>query len=76
MIIETIKRLITDIFSLLLVVGGGILIGLLIYIGIQYTRSGPEKASELKKWLIFVLTGLIIVFLAEFIPVLIRSFFE
>ncbi len=75
MLIEPIRNLFSDIFSFLLVLGGGVIVGLLIFLGLKYTVSGPEKAKELKKWFPWILGGLIIIFLAEFVPVLLRTFF-
>ena len=76
MLIQPIRNLVSDVFSFLLILGAGAIIGLLIWVGIQYTLAGPEKASNLKKWLPWIIGGLVIIFLAEFVPVLLRTFFE
>lgn len=76
MIITPIRDLFSDIFSFLLTLGTGIIIALLIYLGLQYTFGGAKEADKLKKWLPWLIGALVVIFLAEFIPVLLRTFFE
>jgi len=72
---EAVRNLFSTLFSFLLTAGIGIIVLLLIWVGIQYTRSGAQKSTEIKKWLIWILAGLVIIMLAEFVPNLLRTFF-
>lgn len=70
-IIKVLRRLITFAFSLILFISGGIL----IFLGIKYFFA-KENVKELHTTLLYVILGIILLFVALFIPNLLRNFLE
>lgn len=74
MIIQPISNIIFSVFKLLFYASTLFLTALLIYLGLQYTKAGPKKAEALKKWLPYLLGGILIVAASQFIPVILKAF--
>jgi len=50
---------------------------ILIILGIRYAvEARSQKTELLRKFLIYVILGLVLLFIASFVPQLLRSFFE
>lgn len=76
MIIDPIKNIVDDLFYILYVGGVFVIVGLVIFLGLKYSTGGYKDAKRLKNWLPWLLIGLVIIILAEFVPNLLKTFFD